>query len=427
MVLEPRHISFEGDNVVQASGVPGRVVEMNLLASDLVSSDSDDADYVPPPQPSRAEPRIRNRRTPGGIAPPSDDDDDDDDDFDQLSEDAFLADRQALAPASSSGAPVSSSGAGASSSRAALSSSAATPAAPHTAGSSASHGMPSTSTAGSSASHAALAAATAPPLGPGPSNVGQSASALQKPSTQSARTAGIIPKRPRESQPHSQPNSTAEPSSSTGPPTLKVQQEQTSNAQSESQPSEQIVAKKADPVVANDTGDTVQKAKIDGSVEPPAMKRARLSPQKESIDDIWAEMNSKTPPKPQKNASADNHVISSWFQKPVPKSSKPFKVRMLQDLETEQTKQNPTETPPETQIPGTGLEAVLDLVRGKKQTTVLDGTRKQWSQFKKDEDVKEELESYKKGKERYTGRMAFLARSDVREWEFEQSGKRKRR
>ncbi|KAI0562176.1 Bucentaur [Gracilaria domingensis] len=138
-------------------------------------------------------------------------------------------------------------------------------------------------------------------------------------------------------------------------------------------------------------------------------------------------MNNGAASKPQQRADVHNQPLNSWLQKPAAKPSKPFKVRMLHDLEKEQTELTNTETPPETQAAATGLEAVLGLVRGKKPPTVLDGTRKQWDQFKKDDNVNEELETYKKGKERYTDRMAFLARSDVREWEFEQKGKRKQR
>lgn len=78
---------------------------------------------------------------------------------------------------------------------------------------------------------------------------------------------------------------------------------------------------------------------------------------------------------------------------------------------------------------GTGLEAVLGAVKGVKGPGVLDRTRDAWKEFKEeaDGDVVDELEVYKKDKNRYTDKVAFLQRTDVREWEVEQEKKRTRR
>lgn len=77
---------------------------------------------------------------------------------------------------------------------------------------------------------------------------------------------------------------------------------------------------------------------------------------------------------------------------------------------------------------GTGLEAVLQAARnGDVRPTTLDRTKENWREFKKgDADVTEELEAYKKDKNRYTDKVAFLDRSSQREWEVEQAGKKTR-
>ena len=77
---------------------------------------------------------------------------------------------------------------------------------------------------------------------------------------------------------------------------------------------------------------------------------------------------------------------------------------------------------------GTGLEAVLDKARGIDNTpNTLERTKDKWREFKKnDGEVAEELEAYKKDKNRYTERMSFLERSSHREWEVEQAGKKSR-
>lgn len=134
--------------------------------------------------------------------------------------------------------------------------------------------------------------------------------------------------------------------------------------------------------------------------------------------------------KPSTTASTsapDQSGLQKWLNQPAKPPSSTFQIRRLEDLEKDQVETTNSNTPrvPEQEL--SGLHAVLNLVRGKKSATVLDGTRQKWTEFKKDEQIREELETYKKGKNRYTDRMEFLARSDVREWQYEQRGKRKRR
>lgn len=147
-------------------------------------------------------------------------------------------------------------------------------------------------------------------------------------------------------------------------------------------------------------------------------------------------MNASTHPKKsvQPTAAATDPGLMGWLggmQSPAP--AKPFKVKRLDQLEREAKERERAEREAgdvkvEKKSRQTGLEAVLDIVRGPKKDGALDKTREVWSEFKeKDEEVENELESYKKDKDRYTDKVAFLERTDVREWEYEQSGKRKRR
>jgi Bucentaur or craniofacial development len=76
---------------------------------------------------------------------------------------------------------------------------------------------------------------------------------------------------------------------------------------------------------------------------------------------------------------------------------------------------------------GTGLEDILSAIKGPKQAGVLDRTREAWTGLKaSDADVAEELNAYKKDKNRYTDKVAFLERTDKREWEADMERKRKR-
>mmetsp|Transcript_8988 Transcript_8988/g.18134 ORF Transcript_8988/g.18134 Transcript_8988/m.18134 type:complete len:272 (-) Transcript_8988:225-1040(-) len=69
------------------------------------------------------------------------------------------------------------------------------------------------------------------------------------------------------------------------------------------------------------------------------------------------------------------------------------------------------------------LGELLSSLKGKKQS-VFAKSREDWVSFKKDACVEEELEAHKKDKDRYTEKMAFLQRSEWREWAFEQRSKR---
>lgn len=140
-------------------------------------------------------------------------------------------------------------------------------------------------------------------------------------------------------------------------------------------------------------------------------------------------MNKTTAPNkaPTATNAAAHFGLQHWLSKPSTAPKPTFKIPRLQDLEKDADQQQTTQRPKVSQEALTGLDAVLSLVRGKKSATVLDGTRQKWTEFKKDDHVREELETYKKGKHRYTDRMAFLARTDVREWQYEQRGKRRRR
>lgn len=153
------------------------------------------------------------------------------------------------------------------------------------------------------------------------------------------------------------------------------------------------------------------------------------------MDDIWAEMNQgakKVGAK--KEGVRDAAALLGWLGGSGTRTeNKPFKVKLLGDLEKEvkekeKTEQETRRKAEEKRPRFTGLEAVLDAVKDEKKAGVLTKTREVWKDFKsKDEEVEAELEAYKKDKNRYTDRVAFLERSDVRQWDYEQASKRTRR
>ncbi|XP_023218754.1 craniofacial development protein 1-like [Centruroides sculpturatus] len=65
---------------------------------------------------------------------------------------------------------------------------------------------------------------------------------------------------------------------------------------------------------------------------------------------------------------------------------------------------------------------ILGKVMGKKpKMTTLDKSRLDWENFKKDENIDDEIKLHNKGKDGYLERQAFLQRVDLRQFEVEKS------
>lgn len=67
----------------------------------------------------------------------------------------------------------------------------------------------------------------------------------------------------------------------------------------------------------------------------------------------------------------------------------------------------------------TGLGGVLTLLAKKPKMSVLDKSNLDWSNFKAENNLQEELETYNRGKNGYLERLEFLSRSDYKEFEKE--------
>ncbi|CAD6184235.1 unnamed protein product [Caenorhabditis auriculariae] len=86
-------------------------------------------------------------------------------------------------------------------------------------------------------------------------------------------------------------------------------------------------------------------------------------------------------------------------------------------IETEQSKPAPKSTFKKR----TGLGEALTLIAKKPKMSVLDKSTHDWSSFKSDNNLKEDLETYNRGKNGYLNRMDFLSRTDHRQFENEKS------
>lgn len=70
-----------------------------------------------------------------------------------------------------------------------------------------------------------------------------------------------------------------------------------------------------------------------------------------------------------------------------------------------------------------GVDRLLQQIEKKQKINVLDKSRKDWTEFKEEKKIEEELESYNKSGDKYTDRVAFLQRSDLREYERERDAR----
>lgn len=121
---------------------------------------------------------------------------------------------------------------------------------------------------------------------------------------------------------------------------------------------------------------------------------------------------------------------SPGFNKDVASKEKPKTFALLDDAELESGngpgKDKVAEKDDATH-PRVGLDAVVkDLKKSAdKAPGVLDKSREAWKDFKEgSQELKVELDSHRKDKNRYTDKVGFLNRVEAREWEKEQAQKR---
>lgn len=70
-----------------------------------------------------------------------------------------------------------------------------------------------------------------------------------------------------------------------------------------------------------------------------------------------------------------------------------------------------------------GLDRLLQQIDKKPKINVLEKSRKDWKEFKEEKQLEEELESYNKSGDKYSERLAFLQRSELREYENERDAR----
>ncbi|KAJ0523590.1 putative BCNT-C domain-containing protein [Helianthus annuus] len=65
------------------------------------------------------------------------------------------------------------------------------------------------------------------------------------------------------------------------------------------------------------------------------------------------------------------------------------------------------------------VDAILEQIKTKPKLSVLDKTKKDWGEFKEENRLDEELETYKKSGNQYLDKVSFLERADYRQFERE--------
>ncbi|XP_052896810.1 craniofacial development protein 1 [Anopheles moucheti] len=76
---------------------------------------------------------------------------------------------------------------------------------------------------------------------------------------------------------------------------------------------------------------------------------------------------------------------------------------------------------------GSGLGSVLDQISKKNKLSTLEKTKLDWTSFKRQEGIEEELQTHNKGKDGFLERRDFLERTDLRQFEIEKSFRQTKR
>lgn len=69
------------------------------------------------------------------------------------------------------------------------------------------------------------------------------------------------------------------------------------------------------------------------------------------------------------------------------------------------------------------VDSILEQIKRKPKLSVLDKTKKDWGEFKEENRLDEELETYKKSGNQYLDKVSFLQRTDYREFERERDAR----
>ncbi|KAE8734200.1 Craniofacial development protein 1 isoform 2 [Hibiscus syriacus] len=70
------------------------------------------------------------------------------------------------------------------------------------------------------------------------------------------------------------------------------------------------------------------------------------------------------------------------------------------------------------------VDAILEQIKKKQKLSVLDNTKKDWGEFKEEnQGMEEELDAYKKSSNQYLDKVSFLQRTDYREFERERDAR----
>ncbi|CAM6113663.1 unnamed protein product [Calypogeia fissa] len=74
-------------------------------------------------------------------------------------------------------------------------------------------------------------------------------------------------------------------------------------------------------------------------------------------------------------------------------------------------------------VSSSGLDALLEQIGKKQKLNILDKSRKDWGEFKEETGIESELEGHIKSGDKYTDKVAFLQRADLREYEKERDAR----
>lgn len=148
----------------------------------------------------------------------------------------------------------------------------------------------------------------------------------------------------------------------------------------------------------------------ESNIKPPDGDSAYVSPEVLKTPDSGSKNNEKSPSCELFEFAGETVVV------PAENCSIKSSSEVYSGCETEKNRESnkPAVAKPK------GLQSVLNAIKtNKTKLNTLQKTSLDWSQFKKEHGIEEELESYNKGRGGYIERKRFLERSDLRSYEIE--------
>lgn len=185
---------------------------------------------------------------------------------------------------------------------------------------------------------------------------------------------------------------------------------------------------------ARNNSKKIPKTDVD-SGEELIVKAATEEDNKKKADSLWADFLKDTTVTPKAKAGPSTSTTKVDDEEATPKAKAPEKVKITEVFQfageevkiekevsvesTISTGPNETKVPKATEPRRSGISSMLSKIGKKNKLSTLEKSKLDWNNFKKEENLEEEIVNFNRGKDGYLERQDFLQRADLRQFEIE--------